>query len=416
MLRHFAKAGVKADVITGVVGRAENRCTLPVFGFGRLFAIKHNLLTILFNPRLANTNANTGNTLNRVTESKRHLLFPLSKLIKKNIFPDSHVFSVPVLTRKGKELLQKNHYDAIITSAFPLSTFFVGWYLKARYPRVKWVMDLGDPWSHSPSLPWSRGIRNRFSVATEKVILRKLDGLVVTTPETRDLYKREFRSKSRPFQLTVIPPGVDVKSYYKVQRELGENVKGIRNCEPIRFVYTGQFLDNIREPFTFYSALNILDRKLLAKIRIDIYGNMPRQFRCHLPKLCDMNIVNYYGIVPNHQIAKFQSEADILLLFSNASSYQLPSKVFEYAAAKKPILCIKQQESDIAGNFVQKHKLGWVIQNNEVGISDFISKIVTQKMHNRTLNSTLDINSISWESRTMEFFSFLKKICQKSLP
>jgi len=410
MLRHVAQNDVKIDILTGVVEKANNTQQLLAFSFGRLFRVKHSPVTVLLNPALAKNDGARENTLNRFSAKKSSMLFTIGKLIKENIFPDSYVFSVPVLAAKAREVIEENHYHAIITSAFPHSTSFVGWYLKIRYPQVKWVMDLGDPWSYNPSLPWPAGVRNRFSVATEKVILRKIDGLVVTTPETRDLYKREFRSKLRPFQLTVIPPGVDIKNYYKVQRELGENVKGIRNCEPIRFVYTGQFLNNIREPFTFYRALNILDRNILEKIRIDIYGNIPQRFRCHLPKLTDLNIVNYHGIVPNQQIARFQSEADILLLFSNASLYQLPSKIFEYAAAKKPILCIKQQKADIAGNFVQKYKLGWVVRNSEGEIAAFIERIVSKKMNNLPLKTKLDVNSISWEARGKALYDFLKRV------
>jgi glycosyltransferase involved in cell wall biosynthesis len=174
-------------------------------------------------------------------------------------------------------------------------------------------------------------------------------------------------------------------------------------------------MDNVRDPSILYNALNMLHRNVLKKIRIDIYGNTPQRFRCHIPKLVDMGIVKYYTQVPNQKIPALQSEADVLLLFSNSSPYQLQSKVFEYAAAKRPILCIKQKEPDITENFVKEYHLGWVVQNNEGDIAEFIKSIVRKKMYNLPVKSTLDINSISWEARAEQFYSFLKRICRKTL-
>ncbi len=62
-----------------------------------------------------------------------------------------------------------------------------------------------------------------------------------------------------------------------------------------------------------------------------------------------------HGVVSHDVARRAMQEADILVNIGNKSSYQLPSKVVEYASTGKPILNIAQIENDSSAAFLETY-------------------------------------------------------------
>ena len=56
-------------------------------------------------------------------------------------------------------------------------------------------------------------------------------------------------------------------------------------------------------------------------------------------------------------------ESDVLLLIQPNFPLQVPRKLYEYMAARRPVLCIAEPEGATA-RMVREYDLGWVVQND----------------------------------------------------
>ncbi len=416
-LKYSANSNIELDILSGALRDTGNMKDILAPGTKRLYFAFHDPITTLLNPDLnamKESHYNKKKLFERQLVRQPSLLQKMAPYIKRNLFPDSYIFCVFGLVKQAINILSQRHYDAVITSAAPFSTFFVGWYLKKKYPRIVWVNDLGDPWSFNPLLLWAKGVRKPFTYAVEKFLLKELDGLIVTTQATQDLYLNYFAGGNRRFKTVVIPPGINERQYIKAREEIQKYSNSKGDSGHIHFVYTGQFSDNIREPFAFYRALEKVPSHVLKQLRIDIYGNIPYRFRPPSSNFAASEVMRYHGTVQDLQIPLIQSSADVLLLFGNNSSIQLPSKVFEYAAARKPILCITPGDFDITGHFIIKNSLGWTVPNSEECISLFLSKLVLERLYKTPLKPSIDFQEISWEARFFALCNFLTDLCQQS--
>jgi hypothetical protein len=59
----------------------------------------------------------------------------------------------------------------------------------------------------------------------------------------------------------------------------------------------------------------------------------------------------------------------LLLLIGNTTSLQLPLKVFEYIGARRPILCVRNGEQDLAANLLGPLSRGIVVASDAGAIA-----------------------------------------------
>jgi hypothetical protein len=79
--------------------------------------------------------------------------------------------------------------------------------------------------------------------------------------------------------------------------------------------------------------------------------------------------------------------------------YQVPAKLFEYFAAKRPILAIKYDEADIAGRLVEERNRGLVVQNRRDMILQALEQLYLLWKNNRldTCFSLEEMPEFTWE-------------------
>ena len=85
----------------------------------------------------------------------------ISRFIRGNFFiPDPRKGWNRYAFRKACELIKTENISHVITTSPPHSTQLIGLRLKRRFPHIKWVADLRDPWTDiyyydmfKPSLP-----------------------------------------------------------------------------------------------------------------------------------------------------------------------------------------------------------------------------------------------------------------------
>jgi hypothetical protein len=229
---------------------------------------------------------------------------------------------------KCKELLATEKFDAILTSSYPLTSHCIAVQLKKHF-NIPWLADLRDLWTqhHNYLYPWRRFIEKRLEIKT----LSQANVLTTVSESLLKKLKNHFPEK----KISVILNGFDPASI---------NDCTIPLTKKFTITYTGLTYEGKQNPAKLFEAL----QQLLAEGRIDktqieirFYG-VQKKWISHLASLYNVeSLVTQYGPMLHDKITEKQRESWLLLLFGWDDEYEtgvLPIKMFEYFAARRPIL------------------------------------------------------------------------------
>lgn len=252
------------------------------------------------------------------------------------------------------ELFEKEHFDAIISSSGPYTSHIIAKSLKTKY-KIPWIADLRDLWTQSHFYPYSskrKFIEKRLEVRT----LATADALVtVSKPLAEKLKELHVRN-----DIYVITNGFDPE-------EISQNRI---LSEKFNIIYSGQLRKGKQDPEPLFSALEtLISNKFVDPIDllVEFYGPttggwLERDIELH--KLS--NIVKNRGFKPRKEILKKQRQAQILLVLDWNDPKETgvyTGKIFEYLAARRPILSIGISKG-VVEELLSKTKAGVHISNH----------------------------------------------------
>jgi len=323
----------------------------------------------------------------------------ISNWIRSNLFiPDARKFWVKPSVNYLTRYLEKNPTDVVITTGPPHSMHLIGLGIKKQL-NIKWVADFRDPWTKIdfyPDLLLTKYADKKHHLL-EKKVLEKAD-LIIVVSETM---KEDFAEKGNK-NVVVIPNGFDIDDFTD---------DPIKIDSKFSMVYTG-VLNKAREPVSLWQVLSKLkdeNKDFANNLKLRLIGNIDHSINENLSKYKLNNYMEKKGFLPHEQIPKYQREAQILLLPLNNTPHAkgiITGKLFEYLAARRPILAIGPTDGD-AGRILKETKAGL--------ISDFddIEKLKKNILYyfEMFLNKQLDIDSINIDkynrkeqSRKLAFF------------
>lgn len=225
---------------------------------------------------------------------------------------------------RTKDILEKeNDFDLLITIAVPHEIHFgAGAAMEHHSSELTkcWIADCGDPFMFNPYKKpffWFAGEEKRWC--------RLVDYITVPTEQSINGYYPEFRSK-----IKVIPQGFNFDDI---------NISEYEPNSVPTFAYTGRFYPGLRDPYQFLDYLMTLkdDFHCLFFVATDL----PHKYTDALGE----KLVVKKGWKRKDIIYEL-SKMDFLLNIPNkGSKVQVPSKLIDYALAKRPVLSI---ETDFA--------------------------------------------------------------------
>lgn len=318
-------------------------------------------------------------------KNKKQYILKIKEKIKEKLPLDASLWWAFKTRKNARAICSKVQPNIIITSAPPFGSLVVGYFLKKYYKNnIKWIIDLGDPWSFASDRKLSKPIF-KIIKKIESVLINKCDGLVLTTNATLKKYK-SLGILKRQIPVLILPQGFSpLSSHITINTEVKNDL-----------VYTGRFYEKIREPFELYSAVKSTNRKLI------IAGNHQPEFQPSLENTC----ITSLGNLPHEEAMKLQLSASVLIYIDNKDSTQLPGKIFEYLATYKPILCIGSSTNSPIHEINFGSYPIYFCNNKSKSISDALMKI-------STFDSTAKASSKlphRWEDRAIDLNNFLIKI------
>jgi glycosyltransferase involved in cell wall biosynthesis len=265
---------------------------------------------------------------------------------KKVYWPDHACLWYFGAVRKARQLLAEGGYDGLISVSQPFTAHLVGYGVKKRYPEVPWVVDFGDPFSFTEDTPHNnfklyRGLNHRV----ESGIFDAADVINLTIPGAAEKYAEVFPRHAAKMRVTPFPlPSVESE---------GTEQPMFPDDGKMRLVFTGNLYKSIRNPrFLLRLFAALLRTRLADRLELHFFGNLRdcEEYFEPYEKLLGKKIF-IHGLVPRNRALQAIREADAVVNISNATPYQLPTKVLEYVSAGKPVLNLASIANDSSVRF-----------------------------------------------------------------
>jgi len=280
--------------------------------------------------------------------------------IRGNMFiPDARKYWVKPSVKFLKVIINKEQIDTVITTGPPHSLHLIGLELKKSLD-LKWLADFRDPWT---SIGYHSKLRltnasKRKHRELEKEVANSCDRLLVTSNTT----KAEFESiTSKPIH--VITNGYDIPESDLPFSALDKKF----TLSHIGSLLTG------RNPENLWKVLaEIIDENedFRNAFQLNLIGVVGRDV---LKCIMDNGLKPYTRFkeyVSHKEAVNFQRHSQLLLLAEIDSPDTrgiIPGKLFEYLAAKRPILAIGPEDWEVS-EIVNRTNSGFVF--NYMAVSD----------------------------------------------
>ena len=286
-----------------------------------------------------------------VISNKKSLKNKVLNWVRGNVFiPDPKVYwvkpSVKVLLKKIKE----EGIEHIVTTGPPHSMHLIGLGLKKAIPNLKWIADFRDPWSELDLLDefhLSNNSRKKHK-DLEREVLQTAD-VTLTVSET---WVEDLKRLGGNI-VELITNGYDTTDF---------ELKPKTNDKFIIGHYG--LLNHLRNPKNLWKALADLceeNAEFNVKLEIHLSGNIDIEVIAEIESYsCLMGKIKQLGYLSHAQVLEQYNQADVLLLLlfnSKSGIGNYPGKIFEYFAAKKPILAFGPVSSD-AESLIEKTNTG----------------------------------------------------------
>lgn len=251
------------------------------------------------------------------------------------IIPDLRVFWVPAAYRAAKAELLIYQYDTVITTGPPHSTHLVGYLLKRNY-RLRWVSDWRDPWTQIHYLQLQPP--SRLSL----MIHRYLEKLMLKESDLALVVSRYISDSLPPGNKKILYNSVDPADFPSLDEMKGSLPE--KDNESFTIKYIGQLTAG-QDITSFLKLLSSLPGDLrFSFVGTRISGDL-EEFLGTQQNL----ILERKGFLSHREAIAEMLSAQVLLLLINdypGSEGMVTTKLFEYIASRKPILCIGNTNSE----------------------------------------------------------------------
>jgi hypothetical protein len=329
---HLEQAGIRPVLLTGPCGiRWESlpHARVPsIAPSGVRFEVRH-----LF--RKARLSAPWGKVLEFLVLLPLYPFYLLEKIVADL---DSQWSWFPLAAIRGYFLCRRYRPEIVYTTGGPSSAHLAA-ALFARRCGTPWIAEIQDPLVHGD---WLRS-RRALDVYrwAERVICRRADAVVFVTDATRKGADGRTGLGGRGW---VIYPGADPA--HGAARDLQ---KGDR-C---RFAHFGS-LGGSRNVEIFLNAIRLLFREdpgMEGAVGLDLYGTCDRRSMAHIRKFPSPGVISVHGRLSRMESLAAMRQSDVLLLIQNTEEFSvetIPSKVYEYLQAGRPILGLVYKNPELA--------------------------------------------------------------------
>lgn len=341
---HLLGLGIKPIIVSGVLGKKdevlEHHQVLSALPVGLRFDLRHYLSNRISNRLIYRL----------VFFVIALLLFPFF-LLEKILFPIESTWSWAISAFfVGSRIIKDNRPALIYSTGGAYAAHIAGYWLAKRYS-IPWIAEIHDPMVFE-SQPVSK-IRKRFLLWLEKAICTHADIVWWFTQMAME------RARERHPQLAdrghYVLAGVDAPDFQRMP---------YKRKEHLVIAHFGS-LSKTRNLWDFLNALKKFlahDPSRVNQVRLQIYGgSMDAVSAQAINEFPFPEVITNFGRLETDSVTgesgrtrvlKRMHEADCLLLLHGTDPFceeYIPSKLFEYFWAQRPILALVHRNPQLTG-------------------------------------------------------------------
>lgn len=270
--------------------------------------------------------------LNLPTYKNKNTLIDLLLKIYEEIYayPDTMKGWYKFAVDKGEEILSRRKFDAVISSSGPATAHLIAGKLIEKR-NMAWIAEFRDLWTQNHYVKYGP-VRKHFEKKLEYRTLLPASALVTV-------------SEPLAFKLKTLHQG---KSVYAVPNGFDPKIINTGNplSEDFKIVYTGRLYKGKQDTVPLLKVLSELSLNSdinLKDVKVDFYGHDEGWLNRDVDKYGFNNVVSMKGMIPREEAIQKQRESQILLLLGWNDPREkgvYTGKLFEYLAAKRPIISI----------------------------------------------------------------------------
>lgn len=285
---------------------------------------------------------------NKFSAAKPILRFIYQRVAEVFAFPDEDKYWKKISLEAISQLFQKEKIDAII-SVWPVTSHLIAKDLKNEH-KIPWIADFPDLWSQNFDYSYSF-IRKMFDRKLERETLMSTDVFTtVSLPMKKRLEK--LYSNKKVFAITL---GFDPKKV---------NTSSIKLTKKFTVTYTGLICRKKQDPLKILIALkDLIAEKIINpnEIEVRFYGPEDYLFEKKIKKNNLDKITKQYGVVSKEESLQKQWESQLLLSLNWEDKKEkgiYTGKIFEYLAARRPILATGGFGKDVVEDLLKETNAG----------------------------------------------------------
>jgi glycosyltransferase involved in cell wall biosynthesis len=292
------------------------------------------------------------------------------RFIRGNFFlPDPRKGWNKYAFKKACELIGNEGIKHIITTSPPHSTQLIGLKIKKKYPTIKWIADLRDPWTdiYYYKQFYPTFISKWIDARLEKIVLKKADKIITIGASLKNLFS--LKVKGIENKTEVITNGYDEDDF-----------SGMTATIPSVFTitYVGT-LSDIYPVNGFLNALQIFKEKG-NEFMLRFIGTVSQNQKDLIQSKAGDSTLEFIPYVDHPSAIEFMLKTSVLLLIipdhqSNKSI--ITGKLFEYIASGKPVICLGPDDGDAAGIMRNTGHGMTFSYTDSKGICEYLSNLIS---------------------------------------
>lgn len=268
-------------------------------------------------------------------------------------FPDqAGPWLIPAFLR-GLGVVRKQNIDVVFATGSPWSGLVVGYWI-SRISRRPLVVDFRDPWIGNPFHQSKGTLLDNASKKLESAIVRHASAISLNTPPLLEQFAERYPAHKH--KMFVMPNGYDTADF----AELTPSPRFA--AEKSMVLCHAGFLYGVRDPAVVLRAIRSANRSLASLGKqvvfhqigdIQLAYDLTKEFK----DLVDDGALKIDPPKPYRECLNALASADVVVNVQPGTKTQVPSKLYDYLAIRKPIINITPSDGAL-GKLVRSGGLG----------------------------------------------------------
>lgn len=354
-------------------------------------------------------------------------------------FGDVGIRAMTSLHRTGARIIREQKVDLVFFSTTVFTSMILGraWKKKLGVP---FVLDIQDMWASdyyddkpASERPPKYRVARRIHKALESWTMKDVDGLMAVSEDYLSTLAERYPGLEQIPQVT-LPLGVSLKDYELIEQGEAANSFFAHNDGNIHGVYVGRGGKDMAPALRiFFGALRRgLQQQPRVFSRVHLYFIGTSYATDARAQQSIMPVAREFGVqdrthefplrIPYFSALRMLLAADFLVVPGSDDPEYSPSKIYPYIPAKKPMLCVIHEKSNVVQR-LQKLKAASVVTFGD-GTSvegkatelHFVWEHLLRRMPFEPPTDWAELNPFTAEALTHEQCRFFDAALERSLP